>query len=97
MSDPLDRVRAVFDRAPFIADHTAGAAASTVIGEGQSVLTADYTIHLLRPASGPELTSRAEVVRSGRRLVVARSDVWAGKDHCASYVCTLAVVDKPLA
>lgn len=136
MASARDRVVAVFDRAPFIADlgirlvdvgdgwvetelalqdrllqqhgyahagvvatladHTAGAAASTMIDPGKSVLTADYTIHLLRPASGDELRSRGEVVRAGRKLVVARSDCWAGENHCATYVSTLAVVDRAI-
>ena len=79
-----------------IADHTAGAAASTVIGPEQSVLTADYTIHLLRPAGGEVLRSRGEVTKGGRSLIVAHSDVWAGDAHCARYVSTLAVVDRAI-
>ena len=79
-----------------IADRTAGAAASTVIPEGRSVLTAEYSIHLLRPASGEVLRSRGEVVRAGRTLVVAESSVWAGEVHCARYVSTLTVVDRAI-
>ncbi len=79
-----------------IADHTAGAAASTVIEDGQSVLTADYTIHLLRPASGEKLRARGEVAKAGRTLIVAEADVWTGDEHCARYVSTLAVVDRPI-
>lgn len=136
MSGVFERVAAVFDKAPFIADlgirlmdagegwveaeleleerllqqhgfahagvvstladHTAGAAASTMIEAGQSVLTADYTIHLLRPARGSKLRSRGEVVRVGRTMVVAEADVWAGDSHCARYVSTLAVVDRAI-
>jgi uncharacterized protein (TIGR00369 family) len=79
-----------------IADHTAGAAASTVISEGQSVLTAEYSIHLLRPGSGNRLRSRGEVVKSGRTLIVAASDVWADEVHCARYVSTLTVVERAI-
>lgn len=79
-----------------IADHTAGAAASTLISPEQSVLTADYTVHLLRPAGGDILRSRGEVAKSGRSLIVAHSDVWAGDVHCARYVSTLAVVDRAI-
>lgn len=79
-----------------LADHTAGAAASTVIDAGQSVLTADYTIHLLRPAKSEYLRSRGEVVKPGRKLIVSRADVWADDAHCATYVSTLAVVDQPI-
>jgi uncharacterized protein (TIGR00369 family) len=79
-----------------LADHTAGAAASTAIGEGQSVLTADYTIHLLRPGAGDVLKSRGEIVRAGRALIVAQADVWADAKHCARYTGSMAAVDRPL-
>jgi uncharacterized protein (TIGR00369 family) len=79
-----------------LADHTAGAAASAVVGPGKSVLTADFTIHLLRPASGELLRCRGEVVKSGRRLIVTQADVWDGDSHCARYLGTMAVVDRSL-
>ena len=79
-----------------LADHTAGGAASTVVGSGQSVLTADFTVHLLRPASGELLRCRGEVVKSGRRLIVTQADVWDGDNHCARYLGTMAVIDQSL-
>jgi uncharacterized protein (TIGR00369 family) len=79
-----------------LADHTAGAAASTAVGEGRSVLTADFTIHLLRPAAGDLLTCRGEIVRAGRTLIVTKADVWAGGKLCARYTGTMAVVDRPV-
>jgi uncharacterized protein (TIGR00369 family) len=79
-----------------LADHSAGAAATTAIGEGQSVLTADYTIHLLRPGAGDKLRARGKVVRAGRTLIVAEADVWADSTHCARYTGTMAVVDRPI-
>lgn len=79
-----------------LADHTAGAAATTALANGQSVLTADFTIHLLRPGGGDLLRSRGEIVRAGRTLIVAGSDVWADGKHCARYTGTMAVVDRPI-
>lgn len=79
-----------------LADHTAGAAATTAITGDQSVLTADYTIHLLRPGSGDALRSRGEVVRAGRTLIVAEANVWADGSHCARYTGTMAVVERPI-
>lgn len=79
-----------------LADHTAGAAATTAVDEGRSVLTADYTIHLLRPGTGALLRSRGEIVRAGRTLIVAEADVWADGTHCARYTGTMAVVDRPI-
>lgn len=78
-----------------LADHTAGAAATTAVEEGQSVLTADYTIHLLRPGSGDLLRSRGEIIRAGRTLIVSQADVWADGRQCARYMGTMAVVDRP--
>lgn len=79
-----------------LTDHTAGGAASTVIAEDHSVLTADYTLHLLRPAAGNRLLCRAEVVRAGSRLIVTQADVWAGDVHAARYLGTMAVTDRKL-
>jgi uncharacterized protein (TIGR00369 family) len=79
-----------------LADHTAGGAASTGLGPHQSVLTADFTVHLLRPASGALLRCRGEVVKSGKRLIVTQADVWDGDSHCARYLGTMAVVDQAL-
>lgn len=76
-----------------LADHTAGAAATTAIEAGRSVLTADYTIHLLRPGAGDVLRSRGEIVRAGRNLIVAGADVWADDQQCARYTGTMAVVE----
>lgn len=79
-----------------LADHTAGAAASTTVEEGRSVLTADFNVHLLRPASGDRLTCRAEIVKVGRTLIVTQADVWAEGKLCARYTGTMAVVDRAL-
>lgn len=79
-----------------LADHTAGAAASTAIDDGQSVLTADFSIHLLRPASGDRLTCRGEIVKAGQTLIVTQADVLADGKLCARYTGTMAVVDRPI-
>jgi len=79
-----------------LADHTAGAAASTAISDGQSVLTVDFSIHLLRPASGDRLTCRGEIVKAGRTLIVTQADVLAEGKLCARYTGTMAVVDRAI-
>jgi uncharacterized protein (TIGR00369 family) len=79
-----------------LADHTAGAAATTSVAEGSSVLTADYSIHLLRPAGGDTLEAYGEIVRAGRTLIVAQADVWAHGKQCARYTGTMAVVERPV-
>jgi uncharacterized protein (TIGR00369 family) len=79
-----------------MADHTAGGAASTVVQPGQSVLTSDLSIQLLRPGKGEELRCRGEVVRAGRTLVFTQADVWAGEIHVARLHATMAVVNEEL-
>ncbi len=79
-----------------MADHTAGGAATTTIEPERSVMTAEYKLHLLRPATGPLLRCRGEVVRKGRILVVVEADVHTSDRHVARYLGTMAVVDREL-
>lgn len=79
-----------------LADHTAGAAASTAVVAGRSVLTADYNIHLLRPGVGAILRARGEVIKAGRTLIVAQADVWADDKLCARYTGSMSVVERAL-
>lgn len=60
-----------------IADHTSGAAATTIIAPGQHVLTAEFKINLLRPAAGEVLFCRAEVLKPGKSLIVVEAEVFA--------------------
>ena len=46
-----------------IADHTSGAAATTMLAQGHYVLTAEFKINLLRPAVGETLFCRAQVLK----------------------------------
>jgi uncharacterized protein (TIGR00369 family) len=75
-----------------MADHTSGAAATTLAPEGHSVLTSEYSIHLLRPGRGKELRCVAKVLRPGRRLSVAESEVYADGTLVAKLTATLAIV-----
>jgi uncharacterized protein (TIGR00369 family) len=61
-----------------IADHTAGGAAGSVLGGDSYPLTAEFNINLLRAASGEYLTCHARVLKPGRTLIVAESEVFAG-------------------
>ena len=60
-----------------IADHTAGAAAATMMPLDRIVLTVEYKINLLRPAMGESLRCRADLLKCGRRLIIAESSVYA--------------------
>lgn len=78
-----------------IADHTAGAAGATLIPAGAIVLTAEFKINLLRSARGRELRCVGRVLKPGRTLIVAESEVYAGEQGAslvAKASVTLAVV-----
>ncbi len=79
-----------------MADHTAGAAAGTLIAVGQMVLTAEFKVNLLRPAKGESLFCRAEVLKPGKMLTVVESEVYAcqsgEKKLVSKMTATMAVV-----
>jgi uncharacterized protein (TIGR00369 family) len=83
-----------------VADTTAGAAAATLIGPGQYVLSAEFKINLLRSAKGSHLTCVAKVLKAGATLTVVESEVFCGTADESRLVSkatvTLAVV-KPRA
>jgi uncharacterized protein (TIGR00369 family) len=81
----------------FMADTACSWAAATVVGD---VVTSEFKIHLLAPAHADALEAVGEVVRVGRRQVVARADVYAlpgknGREHVATALATIAVLGQP--
>jgi uncharacterized protein (TIGR00369 family) len=82
-----------------IADHTAGAAAYTMLEADQIALSVSLNVSLLRVATGDELRCRASVLRAGKRMVVAESEVYArastgAEVMVAKATVTLAVLQK---
>ena len=74
-------------------DHTAGAAAGTLVGADESVLTVEFKINLLRPAKCDRVTCRAQVLRAGRTLTVVESELYDDKERLvAKMTVTLAIV-----
>lgn len=64
-----------------IADSAAGYAALTLLPAGSGVLTTEFKINLLAPASGPRIVARAHVVKSGRTLTLAMAQVFNVTPH----------------
>jgi uncharacterized protein (TIGR00369 family) len=60
-----------------LADHCAGAAATTQLAEGEFVVTVEFKINLLRGARGERLSCRADVLKRGSTLTVVESQVYA--------------------
>lgn len=81
-----------------MADHTAGGAAASVVKEEEIVLSVEFKINLLRPATGETLRCRAQLLRAGRTLIVAESEVFARAGDqeklVAKATVTLAVVRR---
>lgn len=81
-----------------MADHTAGAAAGTLIANDQIVLTVEFKVNLLRAARGERLRARAKILRPGKRLSVAESEVFSQEKDSevlvAKALVTLAVLEK---
>ncbi|MFE6720445.1 PaaI family thioesterase [Streptomyces albidoflavus] len=59
-----------------IADSAGGYAALTLSGENSEVLTVEYKINLLAPATGAYLEAVGTVLRPGRTLTVCRLEVF---------------------
>jgi uncharacterized protein (TIGR00369 family) len=60
-----------------IADTAAGYAALTLMSAGRGVLTTEFKINLLAPATGDRIVARARVVKAGRTLTLAQTEVFA--------------------
>lgn len=81
-----------------MADHTAGAAAGTLVTESDMVLTIEFKINLLRPAKGERLRCRGQVIKSGKNITVVESKVHCLNEKEETFVSnttvTLAIVPK---
>jgi len=82
-----------------LADHAAGAAATTALSPGKIAVTVDLHINFLAPANGPSLLATARTLQVGRTICVVAVEVTTpGIDEdilCAVATATLRVVDMP--
>ncbi|MDA7417047.1 PaaI family thioesterase [Xenophilus arseniciresistens] len=78
-----------------LADHTAGAAAQTLCAPGQTVVTAEFKLNLLRPGQG-RLLCVAEVLKAGRNFHVVEAEVFGQRGseqvRVAKFNGTMAIV-----
>jgi uncharacterized protein (TIGR00369 family) len=79
-----------------IADSAAGYAAYSLMPASASLVTVEYKMNILRPATGA-LLARGEVLKAGRTLTVARAEVYARDGgHVAAMQQTLMMLaDTP--
>ena len=78
-----------------LTDNAAGGAAGTLASEDALCLTAEFKINFVAPGRGEFLVARGEVIKPGRRLTVARAEVFAVADGvermCATALVTLVM------
>ncbi|MCZ4282508.1 PaaI family thioesterase [Kiloniella laminariae] len=60
-----------------MADYAGGFASYTLINAGDSMLTVEYKINMMAPGAGVSLRATGTVLRPGRRVTIARMDVFA--------------------
>ena len=82
----------------YLVDHATTVAAATILKPGQAVLTAEYKLNLLAPATGQRLVCRARVIRPGNTMTVVAADVFSIADgrekQTAAALATIAVVES---
>jgi uncharacterized protein (TIGR00369 family) len=82
----------------FLIDHAATIAAATVVKPGRAVITAEFKINLLAPATGERLVCRASVIRPGQSLIVVAANVFSiadGKEkHTATALASIAAIEE---
>ena len=72
-----------------IADSAAGYAALSLMPAGSEVLSIEFKINLLRPATGARFVAEGRVVKSGKTITVSRADVFAYADEKTAHIATL--------
>ena len=82
-----------------LADICAGYAALTVAGPELEVTTIEYKINFLAAFQGGHLLGRGEVIRAGRRVIVAAArivqvDAQGRESDCAIMQATIAPIPK---
>jgi uncharacterized protein (TIGR00369 family) len=82
-----------------LADHAAGAAATTALPPGRIAVTADLHVNFLKPANGTSITAVAKAVSVGSTLCVVTVEVTTeGEGNpvvCAIATATLRSVEAP--
>ena len=72
-----------------IADSAAGYAALSLMPAGTGVLTTEFKINLVAPATGDVIVARGRVVKAGRTLTLAQTEVFAVTDGKEKLVALL--------
>ncbi len=60
-----------------LADHTAGYASYSLVPESQRILTIEYKINYLQPASGEFLECKAWVLKPGKQILFTEAEIYS--------------------
>jgi len=84
-----------------LADHAAGACATSSMPDGKIAVTVEIKINYLAPADGEEMIARAETIQAGATIGVVKVEVFsqkAGAERlCAFATATMRAMDLPAA
>jgi uncharacterized protein (TIGR00369 family) len=72
-----------------VADSACGYAAYTLMPASSEVLSVEFKVNLLRPASGEVFVAEARVLKAGKTLTVTRCDVYGRVADEAKLVATM--------
>lgn len=82
-----------------LADHAAGACATSSMPDGKIAVTVEIKINFLSPAEGEEIIARAETIQAGSSIGVVKVEVVsqkAGAERiCAFATATMRAMDLP--
>jgi uncharacterized protein (TIGR00369 family) len=70
-------------------DSACGYAALTLMPDGSDVLSVEFKVNLLAPASGERLVAEGEVLRAGRTLTVCNGNAYAEQRRQRVHVATM--------
>jgi uncharacterized protein (TIGR00369 family) len=77
-----------------LADHAAGGAARSTVPDGSDVITVEFKINFLKPALAGKLLGKARVLRTGKTVIVAETEVFSGEILVSKLTSTLAVIPE---
>ncbi|MCP5038136.1 MAG: PaaI family thioesterase [Rhodobacteraceae bacterium] len=71
-----------------LADNSGGYASFTLMAAEDAILTVEYKVNMLAPAIGDALLARGQVLRPGRQLTTAESQIFSIKDGKEKLIAT---------
>ena len=82
-----------------LADHAAGACATTSLPEGKIAVTVEIKVNFLNPADGEEIVAKAETIQAGSNIAAVKVEVFSQKAGdgriCAFATATMRAMDLP--